>query len=99
MRRLHLRGLFLAALLAATSFTACTRNAVGPIPPPTGTVSKNDPFLDTLQLRTFNFFWERTNPANGLTPDRWPTPSFSSVAAVGFALTAYPVGAERGWIT
>ena len=38
-------------------------------------------------------------PANGLVPDRWPTPSFSSIAAVGFGLTAYGVGAERGWIT
>lgn len=55
--------------------------------------------LDSVQRRTFDFFWERTNPGNGLTPDRWPTPSFSSIAAVGFALTAYPIGAERGWIT
>ena len=36
---------------------------------------------------------------NGLVPDRWPTPSFSSIAAVGFGLTAYGVGAERGWVT
>jgi hypothetical protein len=56
-------------------------------------------FLDTLQRRTFDFFWERTNPRNGLTPDRWPTKSFSSIAAVGFALTAYPIGVERGYIT
>ena len=32
-------------------------------------------------------------------PDRWPTPSFSSIAAVGFGLTAYGVGVERGWIS
>jgi hypothetical protein len=56
-------------------------------------------FLDTLQRRTFDFFWERTNPRNGLTPDRWPAKSFSSIAAVGFALTAYPIGVERGYIT
>jgi hypothetical protein len=56
-------------------------------------------FLDTLELRTFRFFWNTTNPRNGLTPDRYPTPSFSSVAAVGFALTAYPVGVRRGYIT
>jgi hypothetical protein len=56
-------------------------------------------FLDTLQRRSFDFFWDLTPPANGLTPDRWPTPSFSSIAAVGFALTAYPVGVEHGWIT
>ncbi len=56
-------------------------------------------FLDTLQRRTFNFFWETTPTANGLTPDRWPTLQFSSIAAVGFALTAYPVGVQHGWIT
>jgi hypothetical protein len=32
-------------------------------------------------------------------PDRWPTPSFASVAAVGFALSAYPIGVARGWVT
>lgn len=69
-----------------------------------GTGAGSDPpqveaFLDTLQERTFDYFWKLTNPQNGLTPDRWPTPSFSSIAAVGFALTAYPVGIERGYIT
>ena len=56
-------------------------------------------FLDTLSRRTFDFFWQTTNPRNGLTPDRWPTESFSSVAAVGFALTAYPIGVEHAWVT
>jgi len=56
-------------------------------------------FVDTLARRTFDFFWQTTNPRNGLTPDRWPTKSFSSVAAVGFALTAYPIGVEHGWVT
>ena len=55
-------------------------------------------FLDTLSRRTFDFFWQTANPRNGLTPDRWPTKSFSSVAAVGFALTAYPIGVEHGWV-
>ena len=55
--------------------------------------------FDDLEQRTFRFFWERTNPANGLVPDRWPTPAFSSIAAIGFGLTAYGLGAERGWIT
>ncbi len=57
------------------------------------------PLFDDLQERTFRFFWETANPANGLVPDRHPTPSFSSVAAVGFGLTAYPIGVERGYIT
>src|SRR5215203_4148272 len=57
------------------------------------------PLLDDLQERTFRYFWDLAGPENGLIPDRWPTPSFSSVAAVGFGLTSYPIGAERGWIT
>jgi hypothetical protein len=58
-----------------------------------------DPFLDTLENRTFSWFWETTNPTNGLIPDRWPTQSFSSVAAIGFGLTAYPIGVERGYVS
>lgn len=58
-----------------------------------------DAFLDTLSHRSFNYFWELTDPATGLTPDRAPTQSFSSIAAIGFALTAYPIGAERGWVS
>src|SRR5436190_22913187 len=73
---------------------ACSGNSGGPrVAPDTAA------FLDTLQQRTFNFFWDLTPPSNGLTPDRWPTPAFSSIAAVGFALTAYPIGVERGYVT
>jgi hypothetical protein len=56
-------------------------------------------FLDDLQERTFRFFWELSDPRTGLTPDRAPTPSFASIGATGFALTAYPIGVERGWIS
>ncbi len=61
--------------------------------------SGDNPFLDSLEHKTFEFFWQTTDSLNGLTPDRFPTKSFSSVAAVGFALTAYPIGVERGYIT
>ena len=55
-------------------------------------------WFDDLEQRTFRYFWDLANRRNGLVPDRWPTPSFASIAAVGFALTAYPIGVERGWI-
>ena len=55
--------------------------------------------IATIEHRTFDYFWDTTNPANGLAPDHYPGPSFSSIAAVGFALTAYPIGVERDWIT
>ena len=56
-------------------------------------------FLADLERRTFDFFWETTDARTGLAPDRWPTPSFASIAAVGFALSAYPVGVARGYVT
>jgi hypothetical protein len=56
-------------------------------------------FIDELQHRTFNYFWDLCNPETGLCPDRAPTPSFASVSATGFALTSYPIGSERGWVT
>ncbi|HEX8619670.1 MAG TPA: glucoamylase family protein [Thermoanaerobaculia bacterium] len=55
--------------------------------------------LEKIERDTFQWFWDTANPRNGLVPDRWPTKSFSSIAAVGFGLTAYGIGAERGWIT
>ncbi|WP_217705583.1 glucoamylase family protein [Peristeroidobacter soli] len=58
-----------------------------------------DPVINNLQRRTFRFFWDTTNKQNGLAPDRFPSPSFASTAAVGFALTAYVVGSERGFVS
>ena len=58
-----------------------------------------DPFLEMLEERTFAWFWDTANPANGLVPDHWPDVNFSSIAAIGFGLTAYGVGAERGYVT
>jgi hypothetical protein len=68
------------------------------------TVSRATPeqttaFLDSLSRDTFNFFWDLAEPENGNQPDRWPTPSFSSIAATGFGLPAYLVGVKRGYIT
>jgi len=96
------RDLPVAAALAAAILVACGLNgseAPPPPPPPPLDSAETAAFLDTVEARTFHYFWDLTNPANGLTPDRSPTPSFSSIAAVGFALTAYPIGVERSYIT
>lgn len=61
--------------------------------------SRLPPLFDELQERTFRYFWDSADPVTGLVPDRYPTPSFASIAAVGFALTAYPIGVERGYVT
>lgn len=89
--------LFYALLLACgllLSQSACTSG-----PSPDDGTADATPFLDTVQTRTFDFFWETTPANTGLTPDRWPEPPFSSVAAVGYALTAYPIGVERGYVS
>jgi hypothetical protein len=59
----------------------------------------SEAFLDSLSRDTFNFFWDLAEPSNGNVPDRWPSSSFSSIAATGFGLTSYLVGAEKGYIT
>src|SRR5207248_2548812 len=83
------RSTQLAAALVATALAACGTNHAEAPPPPDSTQAAG--FLDTLEERTFHYFWNLTNTANGLTPDRSPTQSFSSIAAVGFALTAYAI--------
>jgi hypothetical protein len=55
--------------------------------------------VEDLERRTFQWFWDTANAHTFLVPDRWPTKSFSSIAAVGFGLTAYCIGAERGYVT
>src|SRR5215510_4713779 len=85
---------FMVTMLTAVLLTAALTGAAG-----RSDGEAKNAFLDELQERTFRYFWETANPANGLIPDRHPTPSFSSVAAVGFGLTTYPIGVEHGWIT
>ena len=97
-----LRTSLVVTTLVAVAACSNTRTS-GPTPPD----GENFPplteadraFAADLEERTFRWFWDTANPENGLVPDRWPTPSFSSIAAVGFGLTAYPIGAENGWIT
>jgi hypothetical protein len=55
--------------------------------------------LDALQRHSFGYFLNETNSANGLVADRTQPGAPASIAAVGFALAAYPVGVERGWMT
>jgi hypothetical protein len=98
---------FVCAGLAFSLVAACERLQAPLTSPgkslrpasPVALSAEDRAFLDDLEQRTFRWFWDKTNPVNGLVPDREPTASFSSVAAVGFGLTAYPIGVERGWVT
>jgi hypothetical protein len=89
------------------SFAACdSKRAASPeaqpaplAQSPSPKAISSDALLDDVERRTFQFFWDTANQKNGLIPDRYPSPSFSSIAAVGFGLTAYVIGAERGYVT
>jgi len=64
-------------------------------------------FLDDLQKRSFDYFWEQADPQTGLVPDRARIDGSSlpashqnvaSIAATGFGLTSLCIAADRNWI-
>lgn len=58
----------------------------------------NEQSLDRLQRAAFGYFLQAVNPANGLIADTSRENSPANIAVVGFALSAYPVAVERGWV-
>lgn len=58
----------------------------------------DDALLDPLQHAAFNYFLKAYNPRNGLVADTTREGAPCSIAVIGFALSAYPVGVERGWM-
>ena len=70
-----------------------------PPAPPKPVKPELPPLFDDIERRTFQFFWDTPNETNGLAPDRFPSRPFASIASVGFALTAYPIGIENGWVS
>ncbi len=85
-----------------TALTACDDGNNGPPAeetPPWQPTAEQSEFLDQLQEDTFRFFYETANHENGMVPDRYPGNSAASIAAVGFALSSYIIGAERGYIS
>ncbi|WP_053001264.1 glucoamylase family protein [Kosmotoga pacifica] len=59
----------------------------------------DDDLLAAVEKKAFYYFWNEANPENGLIRDRTRKDSPASIAAVGFGLTAIPVGIENGWIS
>jgi len=64
-------------------------------------------FLEDLERRSFQYFWEEGDPKTGLVPDRARMDgsaldeshrNVASIAATGFGLTGLCIAAESGWI-
>jgi hypothetical protein len=65
-------------------------------------------FLEDLEHRSFQYFWEQGSPRTGLVLDRTRTDgspadenhrNVASIAATGFGLTAVCIASEHHWIT
>ena len=66
--------------------------------PPFDFSPEDDAFLDEIQRQSFRYLWEAVSPDTGMVYDR-SSSRVVSVAGVGFQLSAFPIGVERGWIT
>jgi hypothetical protein len=58
----------------------------------------DDQMLDRFQCAAFGYFLDHVDQRTGLVADTSRPGSPASIAVVGFALSCYPVGVERGWM-
>jgi len=78
--------------------------AVRAAEPPFVIGARDEALLDDLQRRAALYFAEQSDPLTGLTLDRAPldggpaVAAPSSAAATGFALTAWCIAEQRGWL-
>jgi hypothetical protein len=84
-------------------FGVIAPNAAEPMPETALTTADasaqpDDDLLDRFQRAAFDYFVEQFNSENGLVADTSRAEAPASIAVVGFALSCYPVGVERGWM-
>jgi hypothetical protein len=67
----------------------------------------DEAFLEDLEHRSYQYFWDQTSATTGLVLDRTKTDGtpadedhryIASIAATGFGLTAMCIASEHGWI-
>ena len=109
------RPLVAVLLLLIVCSSVFTRPLISTVPlsssqtvPATHKLTREDePFLEDLERRSFQYFWEEADPQTGLVPDRARMDgsaldeshrNVASIAATGFGLTSLCIAAERGFI-
>ncbi|MFB3828055.1 MAG: glucoamylase family protein [Bryobacteraceae bacterium] len=74
---------------------------------PTKLSSEDDRFLEDLSRRSFQYFWEHTDPETGITRGRAKADGapydpvrrdIGSIAVTGFGLAGLCIAAQRGWV-
>ena len=108
-RRLNCRPGRLASFLVLSLFLIAI-----PLPPrdlqaQAQTFSRRDQaFVEDLERRSFQYFWDQASPITGLVLDRTRTDGsptdedhrfVASIAATGFGLTGICIAAEHGWVS
>src|SRR5580693_74283 len=87
-----------AAIPAATQLAQAQSKALS---------AADDALLEDISKRSFQFFWEMSDPKTGVTRDKTNLDGtlvegnardVGSTGATGFGVTALCIGAERGWI-
>lgn len=61
--------------------------------------SADEELLTEIQRGCFEFLWQEVGNPVPLVKDRLTNSEVSSLAGVGFQLSAIPIGVERGWIS
>src|SRR5580700_10865913 len=105
----YLIGVVLTSTLVLAATAEQPVSAPTPNSDQVAAVSKADrAYLEDLERRSFEYFWEQADRGTGLVLDRarvdggrakGPSRDIASIAATGFGLTAICIGNERGWIT
>ncbi len=92
-------------LLVASVITSCKKNnTVAPLTSNIKSWSDLTPeqqnFLNTVEKKTFEFFWNGADPVTGLGNASSPKENnVVSIAGEGFGLTSICIADTRGWIT
>lgn len=59
----------------------------------------DDALLDSVQRRTFRYFWDFAHPVSGLSRERNTSGDLVTSGGSGFGMMTIPIGIERGYIT
>ena len=92
------RSHYLTRSASSTSAASCDAIRQKAETTPGARHESDEALLERVQRTAFEYFRRNANPVNGLIADTTRPGAPSSIAVVGFALSTYPVGVERGWM-
>jgi len=104
---LFLLVVFSSVVVAGSLVPTLAHSSLQAVPPTDKFTQADEVFLEDLERRSFQYFWEEGDPETGLVPDRARMDgstldenhrNVASIAATGFGLTGLCIAADRNWI-